>query len=214
MIPQIKSLAAHSLSRLNFPTDLSIVEDCHPYVTVSNVQIHPISRDAFAELLGISRGRLVNPLLFGSVSIEYGISNLSRMGANYLTATDKNDKTVGAIGYTVDWANRWVKGIELIAESEEFFGALCAAFARTAEEELLAEGIEVNVSAYDARIQKTFYELGFRPVAYAPAMVFHGTKRLDVVKMLKLNAPYAPGEMQLTEPAREIVSLVEKHFLP
>jgi hypothetical protein len=39
-------------------------------------------------------------------------------------------------------------------------------------------------------------------------MVFHGTERLDVVKMLKLNVPYGPGEMALTEQGKEIVEMI------
>ena len=73
--------------------------------------------------------------------------------------------------------------------------------------------VEVDVSAYDARLQATFYELGFRPIAYAPAMVFDEWERLDVVKMIKLNVPYEPGEMKLTERSKAMVSLVETGFI-
>ena len=43
-------------------------------------------------------------------------------------------------------------------------------------------------------------------------MVFHGTHRLDVVKMLKLNVPYDPDEMRLTEKVREVVSIAGAGF--
>ncbi len=212
LIPEVVSLAIHSLSKLKLPTDFSIIEDCKPYSFDSNVIVKPIELSSFPKLLRIEHGRLIKPLLFGNGSLEYGISTLRRSGAHYLITMNKAEEPTGAIGFTVDWANRWVKGIELIAESNDLLGTLCKSFSNLSKEELKAEGIEVNVSAYDARIQQTFFDLGFRPVAYAPAMVFHGTKRLDIIKMLKLNIPYNPIEMKLTDSAREVVSIVESGF--
>ena len=49
--------------------------------------------------------------------------------------------------------------------------------------------IEVDVSAYAPRMQRTLVELGFLPVAYLPALVFHEVERLDVVKMVRLLDP-------------------------
>ena len=43
-------------------------------------------------------------------------------------------------------------------------------------------------------------------------MVFHGTERLDVIKMIKPNVPYDPGQMTLTEAPENMVSLVEANF--
>ena len=72
--------------------------------------------------------------------------------------------------------------------------------------------IELNVSAYAPRLQRILHDLGFRPAAYAPAMVFRGTERLDVIKMVRLSVAYAPGEMALTEGAQIMRSLVETSF--
>jgi hypothetical protein len=46
--------------------------------------------------------------------------------------------------------------------------------------------IEVDVSVHAPRMQRTLIELGFLPVAYLPALVFHEVERFDVVKMLRL----------------------------
>jgi hypothetical protein len=43
-------------------------------------------------------------------------------------------------------------------------------------------------------------------------MVFRGTERLDVIKMVRLSVAYAPGEMALTEGAQIMRSLVETSF--
>jgi GNAT superfamily N-acetyltransferase len=195
VIPEVAPLARHVLSAMGLPTT-----------------VEPMDRRSLARLVRIEHGRLVEPLLFGGLSLEQGISHIRRRHAVYLMALDEQRQPVGAVGYQVDAPSRLVKGIELVAKDEELRGHLCGSLLRAAEEELGAQVIEVNLSAYDARLQRTFANHGFHPVAYAPAMVFHGTHRLDVVKMLKLNVPYDPGEMTLTDEARAVVSLVESEF--
>jgi GNAT superfamily N-acetyltransferase len=49
--------------------------------------------------------------------------------------------------------------------------------------------IEVDVNAHAPRMQRTLLEMGFVPVAYVPALVFHHVERLDVVKMMRLPGP-------------------------
>jgi GNAT superfamily N-acetyltransferase len=212
LIPEVAPLAQHVLGAMGLPTTVSVVEECDPYPGESICTIQPMDRRSLVRLVRIEHGRLVDPLLFGGLSLEQGISHIRRRHAVYLMALDENRQPVGAIGYQVDAPSRLVKGIELVAKNEGLRGHLCGSLLRAAEEELGAQVIEVNLSAYDARLQRTFVNHGFRPAAYAPAMVFHGTQRLDVVKMLKLNVPYNPGEMTLTDPARAVVSIVESEF--
>jgi hypothetical protein len=49
--------------------------------------------------------------------------------------------------------------------------------------------VEIDVSAYAPRMQRTLVEIGFLPAAYVPAMVFHEVERLDVIKMVRLLTP-------------------------
>lgn len=146
---------------------------------------------------------------FGGLSLDQGISHLRRRNAVYLVAADENQRPMGAVGFQVDAPSQLVRGIELVAVDEHLRGHLCSSLLRKAEDELGALVVEVNVSAYDARLQRSFANHGFFPAAYAPAMVFHGTHRLDVIKMLKLNVPYNPASMVLTETAKTVVSIVE-----
>jgi N-acetylglutamate synthase-like GNAT family acetyltransferase len=211
LIPEVAPLAAHVLSAMNLRITLSIAEDCQPYAARTTCVVKPVDRSSLARLSRIEEGRVSEPMLFGSVSLDQGMSFIRRRKARYLMATDEQGNPLGAIGYQFDKVSSLLKAVELIAETDELRGHLCHAFMRVAEE-LGAQVVEVNVSAYDACLQQTFFELGFRPVAYAPAMVFHGTQRLDVIKMFKLNVPYDPDEMELTESAQEVVSLVERGF--
>jgi RimJ/RimL family protein N-acetyltransferase len=212
VIPEVAPLARHVLASMGLPTTLKIDDRCDAYPSDAVCTIEPMDRRSLARLVRIEHGRLVEPLLFGGLSLDQGISHIRRRNAVYLMAMDDARRPVGAVGYQVDGPSRLVKGVELVATADEMRGHLCGSLLRAAEEELGAQVIEVNISAYDPRLQRTFALQGFRPVAYAPAMVFHGTHRLDVVKMLKLNLDYAPGEMMLTDSARALAAIVETQF--
>jgi hypothetical protein len=212
IIPEVAPLAGHVLSSMNLPTGVMVVNECPAYPDEGAYAVQPLDRASLARLVRIKYGRVVEPLLFGSVSLEHGYYQIQRRNTAYLIALDEHRHPVGAVGYQQDQEGKVVKGIELVAENQKLRGSLCPILLSEAER-MNAEIVEVNVSAYDARLQRTFYDHGFRPVAYAPAMVFHGTHRLDVVKMLKLAVPYQSGDMKLTEPAKTVVSIVEGGFL-
>jgi GNAT superfamily N-acetyltransferase len=218
IIPEVAGLAHHVLTSMGLPVDPVIVETCESYPFDFFPTLKRMDRDS-AQDLERNQGRWVResiekgeqldkPMLFGPVSIDQGLPFMKRHGATYLMAVSKTHEPVGAVGLLHDKTNQTVKGIELLAHDQDVRGGLCVALVKAAEARN-ARVIEVNVSAYDARLQQTFLELGFFPVAYAPAMCFHEWERLDIVKMIKLNVPYDSGEMKLTEKAHAIVSIVE-----
>ena len=211
IIPEIAPLAQHVLSEMELPVAVNVVKECPPYPVEGAFTINLLDRVGLGKLARIENRQLREPLIFGNVSLEQGVLYIRRRDAKYLVATDVDKNPMGAIGYQVDGKNQIIRGIELMGQNNQLRGFLCEVFVREAER-LGAKGIEVNISAYDARLQQTFYNYGFRPVVYAPAMVFHGNRRLDVIKMLKLNVPYNPGEMELTDPSRKTVAIVEERF--
>jgi hypothetical protein len=72
--------------------------------------------------------------------------------------------------------------------------------------------MEVDVSAYAPRMQRTLLELGFLPVAYLPALVFHEVERLDVVKMARLPSLPDVKTAGLTPRCRALADLVLRRF--
>jgi hypothetical protein len=195
---------------MSLPRELTVNDEPGLDGVSASYAVRPLDRSSVGPLLRIPNGRLIDPLLFGNMSIEQGFTSI-RDRARYLVAFDDANKPVGTIGFQYDETSRLVKGIELIAENESIWLSLCRAFIQ-AGRELKAEVLNVDVSAYQPRLQRLFFDEGFRPVAYAPSMVFHGTERLDVVKMIKLNVPYDPGQMSLTEESKKAVSLIEVNF--
>lgn len=229
VISEVAPLARFVLRGMGLPDNVVAVEDAAQLVAVedaaqlvavgdsaqtptrASVAVSPLDRESVGPLMRIPHGRLVEPLLFGNVSLAEGFSQV-RGKAQYLVARDEGRAPVGAVGFSFDERNRLLKGQELIGEGEGVWLPLCEAVVRTGEE-AGAELIELNVSAYAPRLQRILHTLGFRPAAYAPAMVFRGTERLDVLKMVRLGVAYAPGELALTEAARVMRSLVEPSFV-
>ncbi|MBS0165058.1 MAG: cyclic nucleotide-binding domain-containing protein [Nitrospira sp.] len=75
-----------------------------------------------------------------------------------------------------------------------------------------SEYIEIDVSAYAPRMQRTLLELNFLPVAYVPAMVFYQVERLDIVKMVRLNKRQDLGPLGLTGPVQAVADVVMRGF--
>jgi ribosomal protein S18 acetylase RimI-like enzyme len=208
LIPAITPLATHVLEGMGLNADFDVAKDASPYPVSDSFSLQEVNRLYLARLARIKEGRLVEPLLFGKLSLDEGHSFARRRKAIYLMALDKSGDPVGAIGFQYDETNKIVIGVELIAATEDLRGQLCGSLLKVSDQ-LGARIIEVNISAYEPHLQATFYELGFKPAAYAPAMVFHGTERLDVVKMLRLNERFDSGQMLLTESASAVFSMVE-----
>ena len=206
VIPEVAALAHFVLAGMNLRDEIKVVDETVSTPESSKYVVSPLHRDHVGHLLRIPEGRVIDPLLFGNISIEQGFTFI-RDKASYLVALDSHQIPVCTIGYHVDETSRLIKGVELIAKSEDVWPALCRAFVQ-AGKELKSEVMTVDVSAYHPRLQRLLFSYGFRPVVYAPAMVFQGTERLDVIKMIKLNVPYDPGEMALTERSKNMVSLV------
>ena len=208
VIPQVASLAQHVLSSMNLPTALDIVGDCLPYPGEINYDLLPEETHSLAQLRQIDCERPGDPVLFDSVSLDYGLPVTESERISYRMAVD-NQQPAGGIGYRIDPVSQIFKLTDLVFNKAEVINYLCARAVSIAKEKGVRI-IEADLSAYDARIQQTFLSYGFHPVAYLPAMAFHKTYRLDTVKMIRLEIPYAPGRMRLVEEAREVASMVLK----
>jgi N-acetylglutamate synthase-like GNAT family acetyltransferase len=210
IIPDAAPLAHFVLAGMNLRDEIKVVDTTVINGEPSKYTMCPLTRDHVPHLLQIPEGRVTDPLLFGNISIEQGFAFV-RDKASYLVALDSQQNPLGTIGYHFDETSRLIKGLELIARHNDVWPSLCRAFLQ-AGEELKAEVMTVDVSAYQPQLQRLLFGYGFRPVAYAPAMVFQGTERLDVIKMIKLNVPYDPGEMSLTPASKKVLALIEEGF--
>jgi hypothetical protein len=112
----------------------------------------------------------------------------------------------------LDPVDRSVRIFELISLRDDVIRFLLSDLARWCQAKWGSSHIEVDVSAYAPRMQRTLVELGFLPVAYIPALAFHEVERLDVVKMMRLLIPPEVSTEGLTPRAKAIADLVLRQF--
>jgi hypothetical protein len=61
-------------------------------------------------------------------------------------------------------------------------------------------------------MQRTLFELGFRPCAYVPALVFDRVERLDAVRMVRLSIPINMASTSVTEAVVPLADAVVESF--
>jgi len=209
VIASIYPMAAKSMQNLNLPVDIIVEDDVDGYPMEKSYDMEELQSTGVSPLLRIERGRIKNPEVFGNLSLSYGFFKIATDQTHYLVAKDKG-VTLGAIGFTVDNIDKKVKVLELIEFDDEVKGFLLSTLVKMAPEKFGALYIEMDVSAYSPRMQKSLDRLGFVPVAYCPSMVFRGVERLDVVRMAKLLFPPDVKDIILTPRSKDMFKLAMK----
>lgn len=210
VIPEAAGLAGLVLNQAGLPDDLIIDDGSAAYPTGGAFELETLQADGYPALLRIERGRVRHREIFGPVRLDYGFFAIATRQTTYLLARAQG-RTVGAVGLSVDATERSGRVFELIASSDDVSRFLLEAMSRHCERAEL-EYVEVDVSAYAPRMQRTLLELGFRPVAYVPAMAFHEVERLDIVKMARLASVPDIGLLALTPAGRTVAEVVIQGF--
>jgi GNAT superfamily N-acetyltransferase len=213
VIPEIHALAHMALENCGLTPDIIVDEDAPPYRAGGNFEFEELATEGYSSLLRIERGRVRHREIFGPMRLHYGMFKMQSKGSSYLIARQEG-RVVGAVGFTIDARDRSARIIELISLDDEVIRTLLSDLDRTLTGKLAgpAEVVEVDVSAYAPRMQRTLLELGFLPVAYVPALAFDDVERLDVVKMFRLPAAPQVNTEHLTPRARALADLVLRRF--
>lgn len=209
IVPEVYKLAHLSLGNCHIPPDVIVEADVSPYPHANNFDLEQLTTEGYTRLLRIERGRVKNREVFGPIRLHYGLFLLRARRSNYLIAR-QNGHTVGGLGYLVDEVEKAVRVIEVVSTDEEPIYFLFRQLIDRCINELDVAIIEVDVSAYSPRIQRTLVELEFLPTAYIPAMVFHDVERLDAVKMARLLVPYEEPQRALFEPTQPFADVVTR----
>jgi GNAT superfamily N-acetyltransferase len=212
MIPEASRLAAIALENCELPQDAIIDDSSAPFPHDDDFELDELKTEGYASLLRIERGRLQHRDVFGPVRLHYGLFQLEARHSHYLIARRGNQILAG-IGFMNDEVEKAVRVFELISSSDEPIRFLLEALLQKCQTELGAEYVEVDVSAYSPRMQRTLLELGFLPVAYVPANVFHQVERLDVIKMSRLFIPLDLADAQCCDTIRPLADVVRRSFL-
>ena len=211
IIPEAYALANLVMSQPPLKPDFIVDEDSAPYPTGGDYTIEQLQAEGYPALLRIERGRVHNREIFGPMRLDYGFFKLHVRQTTYFLARSGGN-IVGAVGYMMDPVEHTVRVFELIALADDVVRFLLFELERKCREEMGIEYIEIDVSAYAPRMQRTLLELNFLPVAYVPAMVFHQVERLDIIKMVRLNKLQDLGPLALTERVQAVADVVMRGF--
>lgn len=217
IVPEAQALAHRVHENLGLPFDAVIDESAPPYPDEDAFETRDLTTEGLPSLLRIERGRERGREVFGPMRLQYGFFKLTAKHASYLLAhppsTEGREAPIaGAVGYIHDELERSLRVFELIAPNDGAIRFLLERLLARCRDEWGVEYVEIDVSAHAPRMQRTLVELGFLPIAYVPAMVFHRVERLDVIKMARLLVPPTLGDMQLTPGAQDIADIVMGHF--
>lgn len=207
--PEVHGLACAALRNVGLRPDPVVDEESAPYPPEGGFNLAELTDEGYSSLLRIERGRTRKREVFGPLRLHYGYFKLRAESSNYLIASD-GDQVLAAVGFTFDEFEENLRVFELIHLDDR---AIHFLFERLVEQwRERAVVIEVDVSAYAPRMQRTLLTLGFVPAAYVPAFAFHRVERRDMVRMYRLLRPLELGEMELVSPTRELASLVLTAF--
>jgi GNAT superfamily N-acetyltransferase len=211
VIPEAYRVTSAALQACSLECDAIVDEESASYPHRDDFVLEELTTEGYAALLRIQRGRVKSRHVFGPMRLHYGYFKLKAKDSHYLLAKDRGD-IVGAIGYTHDEREGIVIVFEMISLQDDVIRFLISELLRRCETELAAQYVEVDVSAYAPRMQRTFLEFGFLPVAYVPALVFHKVERLDVVKMGRLYATLDTSREVLIPEVQPVADLVIRSF--
>jgi hypothetical protein len=218
VIPEVYPLARLALAHCSLPVD-TIVDDASPaYPGAEGLTLREFATEGYATLLRIERGRVRHREIFGPLQLHHGLFKLQAEQSRYLLALD-GERIVGAIGWSENPIDRMLRVFELIALDDGVARFLLTGLERTRRDQGQTSLMEIDVSAYAPRMQRTLLELGFLPSAYIPAMVFLEVERLDIVRMVKLFVPPEFSAPALSDRAQAIADVVlppffSRHVLP
>jgi hypothetical protein len=102
--------------------------------------------------------------------------------------------------------------VDAFSVDDVSMGAVLQHASKVAQEQLNAVYVEADILATAPRLLKTAEQLGFVPVAYLPAFYGYNNSYSDLVKMVKLNMPYALDGMEITSHARALAEIIDRNF--
>jgi GNAT superfamily N-acetyltransferase len=211
IIPEVYPLAHLAMEHCALSLDAIVDEESPPYPSADAFDVQELTTEGYSALLRIERGRVRHREIFGPMRLHYGFFKLQARKSSYLIAREQG-RIAGAIGFTLDPVEKVARIFELITLHDEVIRFLLSELERLCRVNWGMCYIEVDVSAYAPRMQRTLIELSFLPAAYVPALVFHEVERLDVVKMVRLLVPPEAGPETLTPRARALADVVLRQF--
>jgi N-acetylglutamate synthase-like GNAT family acetyltransferase len=207
VIPEVEPLARLSLRNLGLEEPVHVADRARGYAASTRLAMRPLDGGALLRLLRIEQGRVVEPEVFGPIHVDQGLSQVLAREMRYFVACE-GPHAIGGAGYAFEERDRSLRITELIGADPGAKGALLQFVVDRAEDAHDVRLVQCDASAESPAMQQTLLELGFLPAGYMPGMVFHATRRIDVVRFIKLFGAWEPGPLALVESSQAYFDLV------
>ncbi len=211
-LPQISELAAMTFNRLKISNPMTVRDGAVGYPIQTDLKVHEASYEDYK--LWRDHCQSANPPVEISAGYNLGLG-MFRIEApmSFQTVLGQvESQIVAGIAYYFDEHDRCVRIVDGFSTDDVSMGTLLQQVTRIAQDQFSAVYVEVDALATAPRFLKTTEQLGFIPVTYLPAFSSQHGAHADVVKMVKLNMPYALENLDLTAHARSVVEIIDRNF--
>lgn len=161
-----------------------------------------------------SQLRQKNPTveISGGFHLGFGLMRVDT-GVTFRALLARADgRTTAGLAFCFDEHDRCVRLVDGFCVDDASTGGLLSHALKIAQDTYQAVYVEVDILAGAPRMLKTAEQLGFVPAAYLPAFYSRDTFHEDVIKMVKLNVPYAFEGGLFTTQANTIAATVDRNF--
>lgn len=211
VIPEACLLAQLVLANCGMVPDAVADDESQAYPECGGFVFEELTTHGYAALLRFERARGKRREVFGAARLLQGLFKLRASHSHYLIAREKG-QLVGAVGYTIDELEKAARIFEIVTMDERPTRQLLREVTRRCRSEQGIEYIEADVSAYSPRMQRTFLELHYLPVAYIPALAFQDAERCDAIRMARLFVPLDILDVELSTQTQPVAELVVRNF--
>jgi CRP-like cAMP-binding protein len=211
-LPDVSELSAVVLDKLQIPNAMVVRDGASGYPLQCDLKVHEATMEEYQQWR--VQAESSNPPAEVSGRFNYGLGLMRIRGALAMRALlgEQDNKKVAGLGYYFDEQDRCARVTEAFCSDDLSMGALLAHALRSVQEQLNAVYTEVDILATAPRLLKSAEQLGFVPVAYLPAFFCGKGRFSDVVKMVKLNLPYALESGDFTAHASSMVKIIDRSF--
>ncbi|MCP3867609.1 MAG: GNAT family N-acetyltransferase [Gammaproteobacteria bacterium] len=212
IIAEVYPLAEMAQRNCGLSCDAIVEEQPGVYPHDGRFELEELTTEDYSALLHFQRGRVHQREIFGPIRLHYGLHWITSRQSNYLIARE-HGHLVGGIGFSLDLVEKTARIFELISLTPSPVRFLLSELIRLSISLWGIEYLEVDVSAYAPSMQRTLLELGFLPVAYIPAMVFHEVERLDGIRMARITMKPDRRNMEIIPECEQLSRLVLRGFI-
>ena len=211
-LSQTSELAATVFDLLKISNPMTVRDGATGYPLQTDLKIHDASFDDYQ--LWRTHSQALNPPAEISGTFHRGFGFMRIPSASPINAllAQREETIVAGLAYYFDEHDRCIRFVDAFSTDDISMGALFQQATKLAEEQFSAVYVEADVLVTAPRLLKTAEQLGYVPVAYLPAFYCKNDAYADVVKLLKLNMPYALESVDLTTQSRKIAEIVDRNF--